>query len=129
MQFYIAFQRFFLLWQPVHGFQRAGNVDQLDPTINKGEGCEIYCICEENIESLKLVNAFFEQGASEMVQAQAHTCLDGSQGCLCSFGDFRVCPALEIRQFDYHALFGGYFHEGGSHLRTLERTPYLVPYI
>ena len=82
-----------------------------------------------NLEGLHLVNAFFEQGAFEMVQAQAHTRLDGSQWCLCSFGDFNVCPTLEIGEFDYHALFGGYSHEGGPHLRTLDRTPRLVPNI
>src|ERR1700676_51808 len=91
------------------------------------ERCAVFWQNGEGFEGLNLVYACFEEGAFEVVQAEAHTCLDGPQGCLRSFGDFSVCPPLEIGEFDYHALLGGYFHEGCSHLRTLDRTPRLVP--
>jgi hypothetical protein len=39
-----ACRRFFLLWLPVHGFQRFGTVDQLDPAIDMRLALSLYGI-------------------------------------------------------------------------------------
>jgi hypothetical protein len=44
VDFTIAFRRFFLLWLPVHGFQRFGIVDQFDPAINMRLALSLYGI-------------------------------------------------------------------------------------
>ena len=45
------------------------------------ERCAVFSQCGESYEGLNFVNAFFEQGAFEVVQTQTHTGLDRPQGC------------------------------------------------
>ena len=67
------------------------------------------------------------QGTFQVMETQAHASFHRAEGSVCTHGDFAVCPALEIGQFDDSALFWWDLAESITYLGTLDQPPGIFP--